>query len=283
MKKSLKFKKAGVAISIVAAFLVTCWIVVYAANLTVNDSFSQWRTDKMWKILTEDNWNVLMSKLWIIENLGNQVTSIQVLVEGLQQQVNSAPAYQWELIPDWMIAAFYGGCPSWWSQYSTAQVPGSNPAQRVWCLKWDSNHGSCSSNVCWTTQDGRTCTSYPTAQADDCDQLAIVSTCYDGVWDVDPWSHQWASSSCSKPSGWGGSNLCSDYPYEQWPCKTNDWWTEVSKTNQGSFYRYECRKNWQTCVVYTCRNNAYCKYYEWACYYPDPSQLAWVDTSQRCN
>lgn len=271
MKESFKLWKSWIVLSAIAGFLVTCWVVVYAAT-SVN--LSSYKTGSLpnaegsttAKALSASKWNALMTTL---------------------ETLNCQGQGGGESIPDWMIAAFYGGCPSWWSQYSQWNVPGDSLHVRTWCKKWEPGNGSCYSELCWTVANWSTCTTYATNVSDVCERDESqwgpkrVSTCYDGEWDKNPypdWYVQHWYTSCSAPQWWwgGGSSSCST-SYNRPPCPS-PYTSEQFVHDNGEWKVYNCNKSdWSYwCQVYKCKNTS-CLFYQWHCYYADSSKPAGVN------
>jgi len=109
MKKSFKSWKIWTLLSAFILFM-TCWIFMIYATGSGNSIFSEWKTDKINHVLTEDNWNSLMDAL-------------------------DKDAF----LPAWTIMAFnLTECPEWWSKYSIANewryLMWSN--SNIWVTSW---------------------------------------------------------------------------------------------------------------------------------------------------
>lgn len=119
MKKLFEWWKIWAILSALM-FVMTCWLVAYSAT---SNTFSSWKTDTMWSVLTEASWNKLMDEL-------------DSLRSDLDSTVSNQGNRDGESIPGWMIVAFYDDCPTWWDYYTSASVPGPNSVTRKWCVKW---------------------------------------------------------------------------------------------------------------------------------------------------
>ena len=82
-------------------FIMTCWLVAYSQSSGTN-SFSQWKSDKIWGVLTTGSWNNLMDEL-----------------DSLRSELASLSYDQGNSIPEWAVMAFkLTDCPQWWTEYT---------------------------------------------------------------------------------------------------------------------------------------------------------------------
>jgi len=91
MKKFLLEWKLWALLSVMV-FVAVSWWTVYGS---ISNDFTKFKKNDTNNVLSQENWAELMDMLG-------------------QETLTSSD------IPKWMLLAFTGGCPTWWSQYSEA-------------------------------------------------------------------------------------------------------------------------------------------------------------------